>query len=169
MSRDQIAFLCGLLKWKKPRNIVEIGVAEGGTTAVIIKCLEALGNYVEYHAVDILETCWNDRCKDTGYMVNEVHNNIPKQVKLIWHLGNFLPNYLEEIGNEIDFVILDTVHAVPGEILDFLCVYPFLNKDAVVVFHDITLCKGIGNEQSICTNVLYGGLAGLKLLPEGGN
>ena len=29
MSRDQIAFLCGLLKWKKPKKVVEIGVAEG--------------------------------------------------------------------------------------------------------------------------------------------
>lgn len=46
MSRDQIAFLCGLLKWKKPRKIVEVGVAEGGTTAIIIKCLESMGGYL---------------------------------------------------------------------------------------------------------------------------
>lgn len=167
MSRDQIAFLCGLLKWKKPKKVVEIGVAEGGTTAVIIGCLASLAENVEYHAVDILEKCWNDSNKDTGYVVGEVYEKLPETVNMSWHLGKCLPNYIDKIGDGIDFVILDTVHSVPGEILDFLAIYPFLKKDAVVVLHDITLCHWLTSEDSICTNVLYGGISGIKLLPEG--
>lgn len=167
MSRDQIAFLCGLLKWKKPRKIVEVGVAEGGTTAVAIKCLASLGESVEYHAVDISEKCWNDPDKDTGYVVNEVYEKPPKNIEIFWHRGNCLPNYLEKIGVGIDFVILDTVHAVPGEMLDFLAVYPFLRKDAIVCLHDITLCQWLASEDSICTNVLYGTIPGTRLLPDG--
>lgn len=168
MSRDQIAFLCGLLKWKKPRKIVEVGVAEGGTTAIIIKCLESMGGIsVEYHAVDILERCWNDSNKDTGYVVNEVYENLPEMINMFWHLGNCLPHYIDDIGDGIDFVILDTVHAIPGEILDFLAIYPYLQNNAVVVLHDITLCQWIGSEDSICTNVLYGAIPGMKLLPAG--
>ena len=53
------------------------------------------------------------------------------------HLGTVLPKVIEEIGGDIDFVILDTAHVVPGEILDFITVLPYLKKDAVVVLHDI--------------------------------
>lgn len=167
MTRDQIAFLCGLLKWKKPQKIVEIGVAEGGTTAIMIQCLASLGKLMEYHAVDISEKCWNDSNKETGYVVKEVYNELPETINMFWHVGNCLPNYIEEIGNGIDFVILDTVHTVPGEILDFLAIYPFLQENAVVVLHDITLCQWINSEDSICTNVLYGTIPGMKLLPQG--
>lgn len=48
-----------------------------------------------------------------------------------------MPAMIEEIGGDIDFVILDTAHVLPGEILDFIAVLPYLKKDAVVVLHDI--------------------------------
>ena len=35
MDSYDLAFLCGMIKNKEPKKLVEIGVAEGGTTAVI--------------------------------------------------------------------------------------------------------------------------------------
>ena len=46
------------------------------------------------------------------------------------------PDVIDEIGSDIDFLILDTLHIVPGEILDFLVCLPYLTKDAIVVLHD---------------------------------
>lgn len=42
MSEEQSAFLCGLLKKYRPNKIVEIGVAAGGTTAVMLNCIALL-------------------------------------------------------------------------------------------------------------------------------
>lgn len=39
MSDSERGFLCGLLREHKPKKIVEVGVAEGGTTAVILECI----------------------------------------------------------------------------------------------------------------------------------
>ena len=50
-----------------------------------------------------------------------------------------MPQVVEEIGGGVDFVILDTVHALPGEVLDFLAVLPYLTDDALVVLHDVAL------------------------------
>ena len=56
-----------------------------------------------------------------------------------FHLGKVLPQVIDEIGGEIDFVILDTVHGLPGEVLDFIAVLPFLKIDSIVVLHDVSL------------------------------
>ena len=44
--------------------------------------------------------------------------------------------FIEIIGNEIDFVYIDTVHTTPGEMLNWLEVLPFLKDEAIVVLHD---------------------------------
>ena len=31
-----------------------------------------------------------------------------------FYLGNYLPQVINKIGGDIDFVILDTVHSLPG-------------------------------------------------------
>lgn len=52
-------------------------------------------------------------------------------------LGKPLPEVINVIGDSIDFVILDTVHALPGEMLDFLTIFPYLRNGACIVLHDI--------------------------------
>lgn len=42
MSEFESVFLCGLIREMKPKKIVEIGVAAGGTTAIILECLSQL-------------------------------------------------------------------------------------------------------------------------------
>ena len=43
MSESESAFLCGALKQFHPKKILEIGVAGGATTAIIVQTLEDLG------------------------------------------------------------------------------------------------------------------------------
>lgn len=73
-----------------------------------------------------------------------------------------MPQFISKIGNEIDFCVLDTVHSMPGEILDFLCVLPYLKDGAVVVLHDITN-NLLGRYQSAyATKVLLDSVQGHK-------
>lgn len=59
-----------------------------------------------------------------------------------FYLGKYLPQVIDEIGGDIDFVILDTVHSAPGEVLDFPVMLPYLKDGAVVVLHDLTYNYG---------------------------
>jgi hypothetical protein len=167
MTDYQLAFLCGILKYKKPRKIVEVGVAYGGTTCVILECLKMLGNNVEMHSVDISKEYYRDSSKKTGCAVDEIFNEIPDNIEHHWHLGYSLPEVIQNIGTGIDILILDTVHSMPGEMLDFLAAYPYLSKNAVVVLHDIILNQLSHNEFGYATKVVYDVVVADKLIAEG--
>ncbi|MBR3622520.1 MAG: hypothetical protein IKN43_04120 [Selenomonadaceae bacterium] len=84
-----------------------------------------------------------------------------------------MPKFIEEIGGDIDFLVLDTAHSLPGEVLDFLLALPYLKKDAAVVLHDVTLSLIVDSPGSFATNVLLEAVSGDKYLlfsddyPEG--
>jgi predicted O-methyltransferase YrrM len=57
MSKFESAFVCGLIKENRPRKILEVGVAAGGTTSIILQCIEDLGmsKECEFFSVDLNE------------------------------------------------------------------------------------------------------------------
>lgn len=81
--------------------------------------------------------------------------------------GGYLSERLDEIGNEIDFLILDTVHSLPGELLDFLAAYPYLKNGAIVVLHDIFLNQRAQSTNAFATRVLLSSVAGEKIVGRG--
>jgi hypothetical protein len=83
-------------------------------------------------------------------------------------LGYSLPEVLEDIGTDIDILILDTIHRMPGEMLDFIAAFHYLSKGAAVVLHDIVLNQLSDNEFSYATKVVYDVVAADKLIAEGG-
>lgn len=139
MTEYESAFLCGLLKKYKPRKIVEVGVARGGTTSIIVKCMQCLeiDNY-EMHSIDLSESVYKDADKKTGYNFLEACSvGICQNKNHCFHLGKYLPDVIDQIGNNIDFMILDTVHSVPGELLDMIVALTYLSSNAIVVLHDL--------------------------------
>lgn len=163
MSERQSAFLCGLLKKYKPKKILEVGVAAGGTTAIVLNCISMLGLETNLISVDVSENYYQDIAKKTGFLAEECERVLDCKGKHVLYTGKYLPELLETIGGGIDFLILDTVHCLPGELLDFLAVYPLLNREAIVVLHDIILnhCKG-GNKDCFATNLLLGAVVADK-------
>lgn len=147
MSDFELSFLCGALKKFKPKKIVEVGVAAGGTTSVILNCMKLLNYEFEMYSVDICEQCYLDVAKKTGFIAQELLKE--KSIKNVLHqfmLGNTIAKKVEEIGKGIDFVILDTMHSLPGELLDFIALYPYLDAGAVIIFHDVGQSQlGIGH------------------------
>ena len=77
MSEFDLAFLCGLLKIFRPKKILEVGVAGGATTAIILQTLEDIGEPYEMHSVDIAEKYHLDKSMntETGFLLKYAKEN----------------------------------------------------------------------------------------------
>lgn|GEM_PF-997591 len=139
MQPDESAFICGLIKQKRPRTILEVGVAGGGTTAIILNCLSLLDIDATLHSVDIAEKYYQNPALNTGYLAEAAKEVLESPCPHVTHYGKTLPECMEQIGGGIDFLILDTIHTLPGELLDFLVCLDKLEDGAVVVMHDVLL------------------------------
>ena len=128
MSNNQREFLNGVIRKYKPQKIVEIGVAEGGSSSVILNAIQDINN-AHLYSIDLSDDISIGKC---------VKNLFPNFLNK-WTLftGDVAAKFMEEIGNNIDMVLIDSAHYEPGEILDFLIVLPFLKERAIVCFHDI--------------------------------
>lgn len=163
MSERQLAFLCGLIKKYKPQKIVEVGVAAGGTTAVILNCIAMLELDTQMVSIDLSTNFHADKSRKTGYLAEECKEILDKKLQHTLYTGKFAVEYFEKIGGDIDFLILDTVHSMPGELLDFLAFYPLLKQGAVVVLHDIALNHFHNQPTQIATKILFDMIAAEKL------
>jgi predicted O-methyltransferase YrrM len=155
MSEPEMRFLSLLIKRYRPEKIVEIGVADGGSSVII---LNAAHKGAKLYSIDVSAD------KKIG---REVHRYFSKKItnnrKL--YTGNITAKFIEEIGEKIDFVFIDTVHSNPGEILDFLQILPYLSEGAVIVFHDVSCHLFAG--QNLWTNcVLLSTIRGRKITPS---
>lgn len=164
MSKGQLAFLCGLIKAYRPQKIVEIGVAAGGTTAVVLNCLSMINLDAQMISIDLSSEYYRDKSKKTGYLIDAYKNRANTEVKHTLYTGKVAVERLEEIGKDIDFLILDTVHSLPGELLDFLACYPLLKKGSIVVLHDIALNHYGSSIQRFATKLLFDTIAADKYL-----
>lgn len=160
MSEFEQSFLCGMIKNAHPKKVVEIGIAAGGTTAVILNCLAMLGGDVQMYSCDLNNTYYRDASKPVGFVAEELKPHIfsgketEGKVSHTVLSGGYAPEFLPEIGSDIDFLILDTAHSLPGELLDFIACLPYLKKGATVVLHDISMNVMI-TEYSYATKVLF--------------
>ena len=140
MPREDHAFLSGIIKQIQPKKIVEIGVAQGGTTALMAKTIAMLGLNAQIISVDIQKVRLEE---PVGYIYEKFpqKNNIDYTLLLGESLAQrILKN---EIGTDVDLVILDTTHEIPGEILDFLSILPYMSKNGMVVLHDVSISNNL--------------------------
>ena len=71
MTTEEMAFICGIIREKKPKKIVEIGVAAGVTTSVILNCLKLLNMAgTAFYSVDKRKEYYRDSSKQVGYVLN---------------------------------------------------------------------------------------------------
>ena len=134
MTTSEREFLYGLLKIHRPRKILEIGVAAGAGSIVLLQAVRDDQEALVY-SMDLAEKHYSDPSKLTGYLVEEMTPELLNR----WHLytGKLCYAFLEQLGMRFDFVVLDTAHYLPGEALDYIMFHPFLAKNALLVIHDI--------------------------------
>ena len=136
-GRQELYTLCGIIKKYKPKKILEVGVAAGGTSAVIMNAVNKLNYRADLYCIDRAETCFWDESQKVGFVSEIAKQHMDNYCNLHLFKGMTLIHKIEEIGDEIDLVLLDTNHTMPGEILDFLVVFPYLKKNAIVIVDDI--------------------------------
>ena len=154
MTSFQHAFLCGLIKENRPNKIVEVGVSAGGTTGVVLQCLKMLNIKATMYSVDLSERWYRNESYETGFAVKEMGKDWGR-VTHEFLLGRAIPFYLEQIGKDIDFLILDTTHCLPGELLDFIICLPYLKDGCTVVLHDTIESHLTGVDLEIATKLLF--------------
>ena len=125
-------FLNGIVRKYKPKKLVEIGVSEGGTAALMLNAIKDLKNSKLY-SIDRNEKHYKHPERKTGWLVKEKFPDLSDKWEL--YIGN-TAEFIESIGNNVDFVYIDTVHSTPGEMLNWLEILPFLKEEAIVVIHD---------------------------------
>ncbi len=168
MTEFESAFLCGLIKKYRPRKVVEVGIAGGGTTAIIMQCMSMISTCdsttSEVFGCDIAEKMYVKENAKTGYIAHQASEFIDN-VKLHLCLGRTLAESIDEIGDGIDLILLDTVHFLPGEVLDVLVSMPYLSDDAIIVFHDLITCQASQlGVSSIATPVAFHSLDAEKFM-----
>lgn len=165
MSEYESAFVCGLIKEKRPKKILEIGVAAGGTTAIIMQCVSMLSLTCEVISVDLNEKFYRGDGRETGFIAREFKRKTNCTVNHRFVLGKVVAETIDEIGGVIDLVVLDTVHFLPGELLDFIAILPYLAPDAYVILHDVAYHHYSVIKEGIATQVLLDAAVGEKIVP----
>lgn len=164
MSHFDLAFISSLIKEKRPAKVVEVGTSAGGSCAVMLRSLHDLGIDAEVHVVDLLTYVYHDKTRDAGWLAIEEADLLGME-RPHMHLGVVLPQVIEEIGEGIDFLVLDTTHSVPGEILEFLVALPYLSDGAIVCMHDIRQqYRGAKYSTSFATTLLMSSVVADKLI-----
>ena len=162
MWGNQRAFINGVIRKFRPKKILEIGVAEGGSSIIILNAIQDIKNSHLY-SIDL----------STNEMIGFCVKNIFPQLSKNWSLykGNVVAKFLEEIGNEIDMALIDSSHYEPGEILDFLIILPFLKEGAIIIFHDIgnQITKSKYRRVEWTPYIIFNIIRGKKYLPSGNN
>ena len=141
LSIDEQKFLNGLIRKYKPTKIVEIGVSAGGSSAIILNAIKDIPK-AKLYSIDRNKQWYLNPSKKVGWLVKKKFSELINKWTL--YTGVNTAEYIESIGNKIDFVFIDTVHFTPGEMLNWLEVLPFLKEEAIVVFHD-TFAMFTGN------------------------
>jgi predicted O-methyltransferase YrrM len=167
MSQEEKEFLNALILRYKPKNLLELGVSAGGSTVIMLNAIKDIGD-AKLSSIDYSKKWYKDSSKDSGWVVG--HYPV---IKRKWNLctGKMAFAFIENIGKNIEFAFIDTVHSLPGEILDILMVLPFLSDNAIVAFHDTNLHTKNKNGKpyanmggGFVNNLLISALFGKKIL-----
>ena len=161
MWSNQRQFLNGAVRKFKPKKILELGVAEGGSSIIILNAMQDIKNS-HLFSIDL----------STHHKIGSCVKNIFPHFLNKWSLytGNVAAKFMEEIGGDIDMVFIDSGHYEPGEILDFLIILPFLKEEALVGFHDIgNQITKASERNEWAPYIIFNIIRGKKYLPSGDN
>lgn len=140
ISDYDACFFAGLAMTTKPKKIVEVGVASGWGSVILLKALAQAGvRNPEYFGVDISSRFFCDASYATGQAVREVVPDLAPCYQLL--TGRSIAEVAPDIGGGIEFGFIDAHHMHPWATLDLLSLLPFLATQSWVALHDVNLCR----------------------------
>ena len=174
MTKQECQFLNSLILRNKPIKILELGVSAGGSSVILLNAIKE-NEKAKLYSIDYSNHWYKNKDYKTGFVLDKY-----SELKTKWKLftGALALAFLDQVGDDIDFVFIDTMHINPGEILDFLMVLPFLKEVAMVVFHDTKLFTDLDDTDrqsqimlafANTNNLLISAIYGKKYMPHGEN
>ena len=135
--RYEITQLCKILEKRKPKIVLEIGTANGGTLFLFSKIASKNKNCLII-SIDLPKGMFGG-----GYSVLRIplYKSFGKNIKLL-RLNSHKKETLKKVkkllnGKKIDFLFIDGDHTYQGVKKDFEMYGPLVKKDGLIVFHDI--------------------------------
>ncbi len=165
MQKNEKYFLNGIIRYFKPAKILEVGVASGGGSAIILNAIKDIPG-AKLISVDYCEKYYGGNTdKLSGYLVDEKFSHLKD--KWTVYRGGDISRFIEKVGGDIDMLVLDTAHIHPWETLNFLCILPFMKLNASwVVLHDINLqCVEERDEDLACRYLFSHVVSDEKIMP----
>ncbi len=161
MTVGERVFLTRLILENRPKKILELGVSAGGSSAVILNAIQEMPDTV-FHSVEYRAAWWLCADYQSGFLIDKRFPEWRSRWQL--HMPGTAAEHIRGIGGGIDFCLIDTVHLLPGEVLDFLMVFPYLAPHAIVVIHDTAL-QAVA---PLCYSniLLFQALRGERMMPD---
>ena len=134
LANKEAFFINGLIRKNKLKNCLEIGVAHGGSSILILNAIKDIENSflvsldINTHMIKYPE-------RKIGYRVNKLFPELTKKWKL--YTGDQPHKFLVNLNTKFDFLFLDSAHRLPGELINFIEALPFLKENAIVVVDDL--------------------------------
>jgi predicted O-methyltransferase YrrM len=144
ISMHDAMFLYDLVRGIRPRRMIEVGVASGASSALLLRAMAdagLAGSGGEGGVVQSFELhpfCYFDRSKRVGCLVEEQAGDVAG----LWELH--VPGTAREAGRlfrkeKVALAFIDADHRHPAPTADLLWLLPALADGAWVALHDIDL------------------------------
>jgi hypothetical protein len=133
-----------LLEREQPTHVLEVGLAAGGSTLMMLAHPPASATPMQIDSVDLRERYFADETKRVGYLVDEhctdAHGRWSRHAGLLLaELSGHLALAGTTPARRYDLAFVDANHAHPWPTLDALVLLPWMQPGSWVAFHDIAL------------------------------
>ena len=122
LMKNEPYFINGIVRKFKPKKCLEIGVAKGGSSIIILNALKDVDNSF---LVSLDLNTYNRKYR-IGENVNKYFPELTKNNKWRLYTGEQPHKFLDKLNLKFDFLFLDTVHLTPGELINIIEALPFL-------------------------------------------
>lgn len=137
IGKNDMIFLAQLLREAGPRSILEVGVASGLSSVLMLEATSRSDQVCTVIGVDVQEAFFLDSSYRTAQLVDDLASEHASRYRLL--IAESAAHAMATIDTAIDFVFIDGNHMHPWATFDLLAVLPHLSPNAWVAFHDINL------------------------------
>lgn len=133
ITKEEAKALARELRQSSAKTAIEIGVASGFSSSVILSCLRRNAIDARLFAYDLADQCYFDKSRKTGQAVREILGNEDN-----YHLRTGVTSAdIKENPEQVDFVFIDAGHRHPWPALDLLSLHRFIKPGGTIGLHDV--------------------------------
>ena len=133
LKKNEPYFINGIIRKFKPKKCLEIGVAKGGSSIIILNALKDISDSFLV-SLDLKNKIYKYH---VGENVKKYFPELAQNNKWKLYTGEQPHKFLEKLNLKFDFLFLDTKHLAPGELINIIEALPFLEENSIIVMHDV--------------------------------